>query len=192
MRTRLFIVAALLCAAIGLRAQQNNAELYEIIPLTPYISEETNLAPEAEALLLNRMRQAALKHGLSAMENQVYVLTTSTNILDKQLTGTVPQNWVVEVEVHFYIGNGVDGTLYASTAITRKGVGPSEEKAFINCYNLTKIEFPASVTYIGKDAFKACTDLKEIIFKGRKNLDGIDIYDTWLTDGRHGKIFFEP
>ena len=132
MRTRLFIVAALLCAAIGLRAQQNNSELYEIIPLTPYISEETNLAPEAEALLLNRMRQAALKHGLSAMENQVYVLTTSTNILDKQLTGTVPQNWVVEVEVHFYIGNGVDGTLYASTAITRKGVGPSEEKAFIN------------------------------------------------------------
>ena len=38
----------------------------------------------------------------------------------------------MEVEVHFYIGNGVDGTLYASTAITRKGVGPSEEKAFIN------------------------------------------------------------
>ncbi len=132
MKTRVFILAAVLFSAIGLRAQQNMSELYEVIPLTPYISAETNLAPDAEALLLNRMRQAALKHGLSAMENQVYVLTTSVNVITKELTATVPQNWIVEIEAHFFIGNGVDGTLYASTAITRKGVGASEEKAYLN------------------------------------------------------------
>ena len=128
---RLFIAAMLLCATIGLYAQDNQ-KLYEIIPLTPYISAETNLAPDAEALLLNRMRQATLKNGLSAMENQMYIITCSANVIDKQLTGTVPQNWVVEVEVHFFIGNGVDGTLYASTVLTRKGVAASEEKAYLN------------------------------------------------------------
>ena len=66
------------------------------------------------------------------MDNQVYIVTCSVNVIDKQLTATVPQNWVVEVEVHFFIGNGVDGTLYASTAMTRKGVGASEEKAYLN------------------------------------------------------------
>ena len=60
------------------------------------------------------------------------IVTCSVNVIDKQLTATVPQNWVVEVEVHFFIGNGVDGTLYASTAMTRKGVGASEEKAYLN------------------------------------------------------------
>ena len=128
---RIFIAAMLLCATIGLFAQDNQ-KLYEIIPLTPYISAETNMAPEAEALLLNRMRQATLKNGLAAMDNQVYIITTSVNVIDKQLTATVPQNWVVEVEVHFFIGNGIDGTLYASMALTRKGVGPSEEKAYLN------------------------------------------------------------
>lgn len=128
---RIFIAAALLCATIGLWAQDNQ-KLYEIIPLTPYISAETNLAPDAEALLLNRMRQATLKNGLSAMENQVYIITCSANVIDKQLTATMPQNWVVEVEVHFFIGNGVDGTLYASTVLTRKGVAQSEEKAYLN------------------------------------------------------------
>ena len=128
---RIFIAAMLLCATMGLWAQDNQ-KLYEIIPLTPYISSETNMAPDAEALLLNRMRQATLKNGLAAMENQVYIITSSVNVLDKYLTGTVPQNWVVEVEVHFFIGNGVDGTLYASTALTRKGVGASEEKAYLN------------------------------------------------------------
>ena len=97
---RIFIAAMLLCATIGLWAQDNQ-KLYEIIPLTPYISAETNMAPEAEALLLNRMRQATLKNGLAAMDNQVYIITTSVNVIDKQLTATVPQNWVVEVEVHF-------------------------------------------------------------------------------------------
>ena len=128
---RIFIAAMLLCATIGSWAQDNQ-KLYEIIPLTAYISQETNMAPDAEALLLNRMRQAALKNGLSAMDNQVYIVTCSVNVIDKQLTATVPQNWVVEVEVHFFIGNGVDGTLYASTAMTRKGVGASEEKAYLN------------------------------------------------------------
>jgi hypothetical protein len=66
------------------------------------------------------------------MDNQVYIITTSVNVIDKQLTATVPQNWVVEVEVHFFIGNGIDGTLYASMALTRKGVGASEEKAYLS------------------------------------------------------------
>ena len=129
---RIFLAAMLLCATLGLFAQNDMQKLYEVIPLTPYISAETNMAPEAEALLLNRMRQATLKNGLAAMDNQVYIITTSVNVIDKQLTATVPQNWVVEVEVHFFIGNGIDGTLYASMALTRKGVGPSEEKAYIN------------------------------------------------------------
>ncbi len=133
MKTKSLVILTLCCLLLApCMAQNDNQKLYEIIPLTPYISAETNMAPDAEALLLNRMRQAALKNGLSAMENQVYVLTSSVNVIDKQLTASVPQNWVVEVEVHFFIGNGVDGTLYASTAITRKGVAASEQKAYLN------------------------------------------------------------
>ncbi len=124
-------MAALLMAAVAVKAQEPEQPNIEI-PLTVYISQETNLAPEAESLLLNRMRQAALKNGLAALDNQPYIMTTSVNVIDKQLTGTVPQKWLVELEIHFYIGNGVDGTLYASTAMNRKGIGNSEEQAYLS------------------------------------------------------------
>lgn len=132
MKKTIFLMATLLCAVMVIKAQDAQAAPKIEIPLTAYISTETNLAPEAEALLLNRMRQAALKNGLSAVDNQPYIVTTSVNVIDKQLTGTVPQKWLVELEVHFFIGNGVDGTLYASTAMNRKGIGASEEQAYLN------------------------------------------------------------
>jgi len=131
MRKSIFMLAALFCATLATTAQEAAEPAIEI-PLTAYISAETNLTPEAESLLLNRMRQAALKNGLAAVDNQPYIVTTSVNVIDKQLTGTVPQKWLVEVEAHFFIGNGVDGTLYASTAINRKGIGDTEEKAYMS------------------------------------------------------------
>ena len=131
MKKSLFIVAALFCVAL-LHAQEADAAPKIEIPLTAYISQETNLAPAAESLLLNRMRQAALKNGLAAMDNQPYIVTTSVSVIDKQVTGTTPAKWKVEIEAHFYIGNGVDGTLYASTALTRVGIGDTEEKAYLS------------------------------------------------------------
>ena len=125
------MVAALFCVAM-LHAQEAEATPKIEIPLTAYISAETDLAPAAESLLLNRMRQAALKNGLAAMDNQPYIVTTSVSVVDKQITGTSPAKWLVEIEAHFYIGNGVDGTLYASTALTRVGIGDTEEKAYLS------------------------------------------------------------
>ena len=66
--------------------------------------------------------------GARSVSAEIYAVS----VIDKQVTGTTPAKWLVEIEAHFYIGNGVDGTLYASTAITRKGVGDSEEKAYLS------------------------------------------------------------
>jgi hypothetical protein len=132
MKRSVIILSALLCSVMFMRAQDAEAAPKIEIPLTAYISAETDIMPAAESLLLNRMRQAALKNGLAAVDNQPYIVTTSVNVIDKQVTGGVPAKWVVELEVHFFIGNGVDGTLYASTALNRKGIGESEQKAYLS------------------------------------------------------------
>jgi len=132
MKRSVIILSALLCSVMFMRAQDAEAAPKIEIPLTAYISAETDIMPAAESLLLNRMRQAALKNGLAAIDNQPYIVTTSVNVIDKQVTGGVPAKWVVELEVHFFIGNGVDGTLYASTALNRKGIGESEQKAYLS------------------------------------------------------------
>ena len=43
------------------------------------------------------------------------------------------------------------------------------EKTFFRCKNLEKIEIPANVKAIGKEAFAFCTKLKYVIYHGDKN-----------------------
>lgn len=55
-----------------------------------------------------------------------------------------------------------------------KGVGP---KAFYNCWNIeSKLEFPASLTYLGEGAFGNCHKLSGIDLGSASNLETIESY----------------
>ena len=62
--------------------------------------------------------------------------------------------------------------------------------AFEGCKNLTTITIPDSVTSIGAWAFLGCSSLKQIIFKGRKNLNDVTLDENW-KDGCNAEIVFE-
>ena len=162
MKRSVIILSALLCSVMFMRAQDAEAAPKIEVPLTAYISAETDIMPAAESLLLNRMRQAALKNGLSAIDNQPYIVTTSVSVIDKQVTGGIPAKWVVELEVHFYIGNGVDGTLYASTAITRKGIGESEQKAYLSAIKAISASDRAFKPFFDKGKKRIIEELEAI------------------------------
>ena len=62
--------------------------------------------------------------------------------------------------------------------------------AFEGCSSLTTITIPDSVTSIGAWAFLGCSSLKQIIFKGRKNLNDVTLDENW-KDGCNAEIVFE-
>ena len=61
--------------------------------------------------------------------NQRFIITSNVQILSKDLTPTSPPMHAYNLEVTFYIGDGVEGTLFASISLETKGVGQSETKA---------------------------------------------------------------
>ena len=65
------------------------------------------------------------------------------------------------------------------------------EFAFNSCSKLESIVIPKSVNSIERNCFNICENLKTITFKGRQNLDDIELDENW-KDNCNAEIIFEP
>lgn len=74
------------------------------------------------------------------------------------------------------------GCLCLSGIMIPNSVNYIGTRAFFGCSHLTSITIPSSVTKIGSMAFSGCSSLKNIIFQGRKNLNGIAFDKNWNYD----------
>ena len=87
-----------------------------------------------------------------------------TSIAFKAFDGTAwydnqPDGWVYAGLVAY----GYKGTMPEGTSITlREGTTGIADAAFIGCSNLTNINIPNSVTYIGEGAFSYCIHLNDV------------------------------
>ncbi len=84
----------------------------------------------AAATLVNNIMQALTLNGLSATESRFTILPKVV-LLSKNVTGTAPVKYVVEIEVSLFMGDLYTGTVFGQTSFTMKGVGNDETKAYI-------------------------------------------------------------
>lgn len=132
---RLFCIAFLsLCIFSPLCAQNNEAAADDFgrIVLTSYLDASRTVIPKnAYHLLRNKLSQISTKNGIGGSVPQRFIITANVNVISKDITATVPAMNALTLETTFYIGDGIDGTLFSTTSITSKGVGETEDKAFI-------------------------------------------------------------
>lgn len=173
-------IVLLVLSAFSLNAQ----EMANDVEITAYINENnTNIPAEARQIMLNKLADLLTKNGVSKGINTDIILTANTNLLGQEITPTAPANFVVELSVNLYIGNGIDGNLFNSTQISVAGVGQSETKAYIDAikklsYNNKKIEqliFDAKVKI--KQYYNERCDL---IIAEAKRLEKTNNYDAAL------------
>ena len=89
------------------------------------------LPSSSERALKSKMKQACTKNGLGGQSvDGRFIITAEVNLLAKELTPTAPPMHALDVETTLYIGDGIEGTLFASVTITNKGVGNTEAKAY--------------------------------------------------------------
>ena len=89
------------------------------------------LPSSSERALKSKMKQACTKNGLGGQSvDGRFIITAEVNLLAKELTPTAPPMHALDVETTMYIGDGIEGTLFASVTITNKGVGNTEAKAY--------------------------------------------------------------
>lgn len=128
----LLIICCCLITSNGVQAQTSANNDIEI---APYINSTVEGIPdEAQSILLNKMGNILTQNGIIKGINSMFILTANTNVLTKEITATVPQMYVYEFQITYFIGNGIDGNLFASKSYTIKGIGTTEIKAYIDAF----------------------------------------------------------
>ena len=132
-----------------------------LICLNPYIPETEDLGQNATSMLTSKLQQIATANGMSGagFDNR-FIITSHVQKLKSNQTQTFPQKYAVQVNIGIYVGDGLDGTLYASYNCESKGIGDTEDQAIAN-----------AVRKLNPNQ----EDLQRAIFKGKEQI--LSYYD---------------
>lgn len=120
----------------SLKAQNKKGKADDLgrIVLNSYVSPQVEGLPSsAKRMLNNKLSQIASKNGMggSALVPR-FIITPNITVLTKDITSTAPPMFALTLEFTLYIGDGIEGTKFASTSIEAKGVGKNETKAYMD------------------------------------------------------------
>ena len=167
----------------GLPSQKNNAYTQQVQPAAQY--KETN-AGYFNCNEVTRGKLAITKYigeDTSVVIPRQINKKTVTSIGYYAFGGCFNLNNVIIPDTVTQIGDfAFSGCLCLSGIMIPNSVNYIGTRAFFGCSHLTSITIPSSVTKIGSMAFSGCSSLKNIIFKGRKNLNGIAFDKNWNYD----------
>lgn len=111
---------------------QKDSENIGRLALTTIVPDQIEgISAIAKNNLMNKLNRITSSNGLGSYSfNSRFILTANIVVVSKDITTTAPPMHAYNLEVSFFIGDGIDGKLFASTAINLKGVGETETKAY--------------------------------------------------------------
>lgn len=122
---------------------QGKADDFGRIILNTYVSDQEALPKGAKKMLSNILTRITTQNGVGgSVCNPRFIITPNITILSKDITATAPSMTVLDLEVTLYIGDGIDGTKFASKAFEVKGLGTNETKAYITAFKKLKPRSP--------------------------------------------------
>lgn len=103
------------------------------IKLTPFVPQYEGIGDSSSKLLKDRLNNAITKVGYGGEgANPRFIIGPSVNILSSNLTATAPPKYANTYEINFMVVDTQTETVFNSYSTELKGVGDSEEKAFIS------------------------------------------------------------
>jgi hypothetical protein len=153
------------------------------IVLNSYVSDDVgDMSSSAKKMLGNKLGQIVTKNGIGGSSlNPKFILTPTVTVMSKDLTATAPPMTALVLDVTLYIGDGIEGTKFASTSIQVKGVGTNETKAYISALKRISSKNSDIADFIteGKTKIMAYYNTKcDFIIKEAKVLEDANQYDA--------------
>lgn len=130
------------------------------IAIVPYVTDQIEDLPEiAKNNLRSKMAQILTKQGIagSAGFSSQFIMVPNISVLSKDVVAGAPPKVALNLEVAFYIGDGINGVKYGSAAVMAKGVGSTETKAYVSALR--------SISSSNKDLAKLVDTAKERILE---------------------------
>jgi hypothetical protein len=133
---KLLIFFIALSSVLGTYAQNTQGKSDDLgrITLAAYVPDQIEKMPEsARSILSNKLNQLISQNGIGGSTlNERFIITANIGVLSKDITATAPTMIALSLDVTLYVGDGIDGTKFASTTLSVKGVGENETKAYIS------------------------------------------------------------
>ena len=145
-----------LCAALalnlGANAQNTAGKLEDVgrLTLAAYVPQQIDNMPDAaRSMLSNKISQVVTQNGMGgSARNERFILTANITILTKDILPGPPPMHALTMEITFYIGDGIEGTKFASKSVSVKGVGTNETKAYIEGIKMVKPTDPGLQAFV--------------------------------------------
>ncbi len=117
---------------------------FDRIGIAPYVSDQVDYLPAgARNNLQSKLGQIITANGFgNSFYNTRFILTPNIQVTDKHVVAGAPPQVAITLDVHLYVGDGFQGTKFGSTAVSVKGVGTNENKAFIHAIKQLKTHTP--------------------------------------------------
>jgi hypothetical protein len=152
------------------------------ITLASFVPQQIDKMPEAaRSMLANKLSQIVTQGGMSgSANNQRFILTANITVMSKDITPTAPPMQAFTLDISLYIGDGIEGTKFASFSTTVKGVGENETKAYISALKTLKTNDPRYQAFIesGKSKIVEYYNSKcDLIIKDAQTLGSQSQYD---------------
>ena len=111
------------------------AQKDDAIEINPYLGASVEDVPvEAQQILLNKLGEVLTQNGVIKGQNSNFIITANTVVSSEVITTTAPPMHVYDLMLTLYIGNSVDGKLFATHTTTLKGVGTTKQKSYIDAF----------------------------------------------------------
>ncbi len=149
---KLLIIGLVLLSFMGVNAQNDKGKLDDLgrITLAAYVPQQIDKMPDAaRSMLSNKLNQIVTASGMGGSAfNQRFIITANITLLTKDITATAPPMHAYTLEITLYVGDGIEGTKFASHSVTVKGVGENENKAYIAALKTLKTNDPSYQTFL--------------------------------------------
>jgi hypothetical protein len=147
------ILILFLFAIVVVNAQtQSKAATTSLIELNTYIPDQIEgLTDIAKNNLENKLSQIVTANGMGVSSNSArFIITANIVVLSKNIMPTAPPMQAYSLGVNLYIGDGMEGIMFATHSVTLKGVGENETKAYMAALKTLKVNDPQYQVFIDK------------------------------------------
>jgi len=124
------------------------------IAITAYVDSDLGFNHEVGKQLRNKMNAILTKQGLAGSKNQRFIITANADVLSEDVVVTTKEMYQYQLEVHFIIGDGIDGIKFATASQTVQGLGETKAAAYLQAIRKIKPSDPAFQNMVNESKTK--------------------------------------
>ena len=184
---KILLILVAFVFGLNLNAQNSQGKTDDLgrIALAAIVPDQAEGIPQsARQLLANKMEQIAVQNGLgAAASNPRFCIVPVVNVLSKEITPTAPPMQALNLDVTFYIVDAASQTIFSQTNIQVKGVGQTEDKAYMQALKNVNVKAGQFKGFVEKGKEKILEYYNsqcDVVLKGAQALAGQKKYEESL------------